>query len=146
MGFPYTGPTSRRTISLPSIPTYATPLLQLIDHSLNIQSVKAAANELQIPVSKSYSMGEFLLAPENDTRRGHALTFDVSHTRQHGLGVYNVGIDTLSGSPYQVCSKENYHSGIVDLISNQMSKVENKLSRRTLRYSISTLLFVSSVC
>ncbi|KAK6110990.1 Major Facilitator Superfamily protein [Brugia pahangi] len=122
MGFPYTGPTSRRTISLPSIPTYATPLLQLIDHSLNIQSVKAAANELQIPVSKSYSMGEFLLA-ENDIRRGHALTFD---------GVYNVGIDTLSGSPYQVCSKENYHSGIVDLISNQMSKVENK-SRRTLR-------------
>uniref|UniRef100_A0A1I8EYY7 MFS domain-containing protein n=1 Tax=Wuchereria bancrofti TaxID=6293 RepID=A0A1I8EYY7_WUCBA len=124
MGFPYTGPTSRRTISLPSIPTYATPLLQVIDQSLNVQSVKVAANELQIPVSKSYSMGEFLRAPENDMRKEHALTFD---------GVYNVGIDILSGSPRQVCSKENYHSGIDDLVSSQMSKVENKFSNRTLR-------------
>ncbi|EFO25872.2 hypothetical protein LOAG_02612 [Loa loa] len=133
MDFPYTVLAPRRTISLPSIPTYAIPLLQVIDQSLNVQS--AAVNELQIPVSKSHSMGEFLRGPEKDITKGHALIFDVSRPGKRNLVVHDDEIDTSLESSRQVCSSESCHSETGDLTSNQASEVDTEFPRRTLRAS-----------
>ncbi|OZC05260.1 hypothetical protein X798_07780, partial [Onchocerca flexuosa] len=126
--FPYIGSATRRTISLPSIPTYAIPFLQVIDQSSNVQST---LNELQLPVSKSYSMGEFLHVPVNGTTREQALIFNVSRIGQHNSGVHDVEIDTSLRSSRQICSKENYHTETGDLISNQVSEVDTKFSKTT---------------
>ncbi|CAG9535487.1 unnamed protein product [Cercopithifilaria johnstoni] len=125
MDFPYIDSVLRRTISLPSIPTYAIPFLQVIRYSSNIQSVKAAVNELQIPVSKSYSMGEFLRDPTNDITRQHAFTFDVNRTGQHNLMAHDVGVVASSGSSCQICSKESFNPENGYLTS----EVDTKISR-----------------
>ncbi|VDK85967.1 unnamed protein product [Litomosoides sigmodontis] len=133
MNFPCTDSTLRRTISLPSIPTYAIPFLQVIRQSSNIQSVKAAVNELQIPVSKSHSMGEFLRDPAKDMAGQHPLTFDVNHTLRRNLRVHDVEIVTSSGPSRHICSKESCYTETGDLTSNQMSEVDTKFSRKTFR-------------
>uniref|UniRef100_A0A0R3RWS2 MFS domain-containing protein n=1 Tax=Elaeophora elaphi TaxID=1147741 RepID=A0A0R3RWS2_9BILA len=91
----------------------------------SIFTVKAAVNELQIPVSKSYSLGEFLDNSANDVAREHALTFDVSHTEQHNLRGYNIEIDELSGSSRQIRFNENCLGGIGDLACSHVSEVRS---------------------
>ncbi|VDK68092.1 unnamed protein product [Onchocerca ochengi] len=128
MDFPYIGSATRRTISLPSIPTFAIPFLQVVDQSSNVQST---LNDLQIPVSKSYSMGEFLHVPVDGITREQVLIFNVSRTGQHNSGVHDVEIDTSLKSYRQICSKENYRAETGDLISNQVSEVNTKFSKTT---------------
>ncbi|KAL3982668.1 Major Facilitator Superfamily protein [Acanthocheilonema viteae] len=121
----------RRTVSLPSIPTYAIPFLQVVHQSSNTQSVKTAVNELQIPVPKSYSMAEFLHDPGNDITKQQTLTFDVNSSGQLNLRVHDVEIVASSESSRQTCSEGSCYAETDDLTSNQGSEVDIKFSRKT---------------
>ncbi|MCP9265777.1 Monocarboxylate transporter 12 [Dirofilaria immitis] len=133
MDFPYIGWASRRTISLPSIPTYAIPFLQVTDQSSNVHST---VNELQIPVSKSYSMGEFLHVPVNGITRGHALTFNISRIGQSSSGAHNIEIDNPSlESSCQVYTKESCHTETDDVVSNEVCEVDIEFPRTSFRAS-----------
>uniref|UniRef100_A0A915PMG7 Major facilitator superfamily (MFS) profile domain-containing protein n=1 Tax=Setaria digitata TaxID=48799 RepID=A0A915PMG7_9BILA len=131
MDFTHIGSTPRRAISLPSIPTYAVPVLQIIDQCSNLQSVRTTVNELQIPISKSYSMGEFL--PASTIPREHPYTFDVNRG-WHVSRLYNVDI---SGGPCRrhVWSKESCYVGAGDSAVNEASEADINFSGRMFRTS-----------
>ncbi|VDN33960.1 unnamed protein product [Gongylonema pulchrum] len=120
MNFAHVDSLPRRAISLPAIPTYALRYIDSDDELFNVQAVKAAANELQVSVAKSRSMGEFLHSPVNDITKEQKYTADVGTVTQTHPDPVKAAANELQVSVAKSRSMGEFlHSPVNDITKEQ---------------------------